>query len=315
MRINRASGLKRLAILAAALGLLSLANPAAAQYLTFVSATGNDANNCLVQASPCKTLQRAINVTTARGEVRLLSRLVSSGYINKSITIDGAGNTIVGAITINSASAVVILRGLGLNGVGGYPNGINIISAAAVHIEDTKVERYTDSGIKLGATTATQLFISDTAARANGVDGVYADAVNASVVIENSLFEQNAHNGVTLKVAESSVTRSSASGNGWEGVAVTGGTANVTDTIAAENAAEGFAFFGNASATLDSSVARGNTTGLLLFDSVTSVSIADCVITSNTLRAVYNSGAFYTRQNNTVGGGIFGPAATPFGAY
>ena len=72
MGINRASGLKRLGILAA-LSLLSLANPAAAQYLTFVSATGNDANNCLVQASPCKTLQKAINVTAARGEVRLLS--------------------------------------------------------------------------------------------------------------------------------------------------------------------------------------------------------------------------------------------------
>jgi hypothetical protein len=65
MGINRTSGLKRLGILAAALGLLSLANPAAAQYLTFVSATGNDANNCLVQASPCKTLQKAINVTVS----------------------------------------------------------------------------------------------------------------------------------------------------------------------------------------------------------------------------------------------------------
>ena len=75
------------------------------------------------------------------------------------------------------------------------------------------------------------------------------------------------------------------------------------------------AFFGNASATLDSSVSRGNTTGLLIFDSVTAVSITNCVITSNTLRAFYNAGTFYTRQNNTVGGSSFGPAAIAFGAY
>jgi hypothetical protein len=236
MGINRASRSKRFGILfTAALSLLSLATPATAQYLTFVSATGNDANNCLVQASPCKTLQKAINVTAANGEVRLLSRLISNGYINKSITIDGAGNTLIGQIVINSASAVVTLRGLSLNGIRAFANGIRIDSAAEVHIEDCTVERYTNDGIKLVATTATRLFVSDTVASFNGSDGLYADDLNAGADIENSRFEGNASTGLYLKVAKATVLQSVASGNVSSGIILRTPNAKVAETTANDN--------------------------------------------------------------------------------
>ena len=65
------------------------------------------------------------------------------------------------------------MRGLQLNGVGIIANGIRIDSAAAVHIEDCTVERYTGDGIKLVATTATELFVSDTVSRDNTDTGLY----------------------------------------------------------------------------------------------------------------------------------------------
>jgi hypothetical protein len=105
---------------------------AEAQYITYVATNGNDANPCVAITAPCKTLQRAVNVTPANGTVRVLTPLQSSVFINKSITIAGDGVAIVGQITIGAATAVVTLRGLALNGVGGYVNGIRINAAATV---------------------------------------------------------------------------------------------------------------------------------------------------------------------------------------
>ena len=304
--------MKRLSILAAALGWLSLANPAAAQYITYVATNGNDANPCTVVTAPCKTLQRSVNVTTANGTVRVLTPLISSVFINKSITIEGVRPTIVGQITIGGAAAVVTLRGLALDGVGGYVNGIRIDSAAKVHIEDCTVERYNGSGINLVATTATQLFVSETVSRDNSSSGLQADAVNARVQIENSRFEGNVDYGLYLKVAKANVVRSTASENN-HGMYLYGGTANVTETTAANNGNNGFQIAGGG-ATLAFSVVRGNDLGLVI-EPGASVTITDSVITSNVSYAVVNSGALYTRQNNTVGGSTLGSAAIAIGAY
>ena len=113
--------------------------------------------------------------------------------INKNITIAGDGVAIVGSIAIGTSStnAVVTLRGLNLNGAKIYPNGIRIDAAAAVHIENCTVERYTGDGIKLAATTATELFISDTVSRDNGGDGLHVSDTGARLTVENSRFENN----------------------------------------------------------------------------------------------------------------------------
>jgi hypothetical protein len=305
MRINRASGLKRLGIVAIAVGLLSLATPAAAQYLTFVSATGNDANNCLVQASPCKTLQKAINVTAARGEVRLLSRLVSTGFINKSITIDGAGNTLVGAITINSASAVVTLRGLGLNGVGGYVNGVNIINAAAVHIEDCTVERYTSDGIKLVTNADTKLFILNTVSRDNVSDGLYVDAYYGSVEVIDSHFDGNANSGVFLEARKATFAGGSASGNGAKGIiiATEAHTVRITETAADDKFEVGFEVRNPVYlTTLDSAKARGNGSAGLATTATGAVAITRCIFAFSVAGTwgVNNQGAVASAGNNLV---------------
>ena len=118
-------------------------------YISYVASNGNDADPCTVVTAPCKTLARALSVTPTSGTVKVLTALQSNVVINKSITISGDGAPIVGTIVISGASTKVALRGLQLNGVDVIANGIRIDSAAAVHIEDCTVERYTGDGILL----------------------------------------------------------------------------------------------------------------------------------------------------------------------
>jgi hypothetical protein len=283
--------------LAAALSFLSLAAPAAAQLLTFVSAVGNDANTCLVQARPCRTLQRAIDATAANGEVRLLTRLTGNGAIAKSITIDGAGNTLIGTIVVNGASAKVTLRRLSLNGTGSLGNGINITGAAAVHVEECTVERYTGDGIRLVATTASRLYVSNTVSRDNiNGSGLRVEAGLARVVVEDSRFEGNAiGDGLYLLAQRASVIRSVASGNS-DGVVVAGGAVNITETTTADNGAGVWVIKGVA--ILTSIVASGSGHGLLLYSGA-SAEITDSVFTNNHTGIRYD-GTLYTRRNNTV---------------
>src|SRR5690348_14163448 len=99
---------------------LAPAAATAASAVTFVSTAGADAGTC-ARTAPCRTLAFAIGATSARGEIHVLD---SGGYgasaiVNKSITIDGGGNSIFTLpIDINAATARVVLRDLVLDGAG-----------------------------------------------------------------------------------------------------------------------------------------------------------------------------------------------------
>ena len=293
------------AAIGTALCLLTLTVPASAQFLTFVSAAGNDANTCFVQAAPCKTLQRAINQTNAGGEVRLLSSLVSNGFINKSITIEGGRYTVVGTIAVNNASAIVRFRRLNLNGINGFPIGFNLINAAAVHIENCSVERYADDGIALAANVSTELSIADSVIRDNADEGLLTlGPTTAKVSIDNSRFENNAGTG-TLLVAQTSVSRSIAFGN-FIGFDVGGAaSATIADSVAAANVDIGFGVFdaGGTSLTLSSCDAyQHNNQGLLVGGiGGPTARISNCVFTANG-EGVGNNSTALTRANNLIAG-------------
>src|SRR5438132_10312026 len=96
-----------------------------------VSLTGSDTATCTVP-DPCRTFDVAISKTNPGGEVIVLS---SAGYgpftVNKSISIisppayhAALAPTSGDAITVNVDNAVVVLRGLTLNGSLGGNNGI-----------------------------------------------------------------------------------------------------------------------------------------------------------------------------------------------
>ena len=87
-------------------------------------------------------------------------RLIPAGCavtITKSITIDGGGVGVVcvlysgtNCINVNSSTAVVILRNIAVNGIGAGLHGVNVLAAAAVHIE--KVSIFGNSGIGINFT-------------------------------------------------------------------------------------------------------------------------------------------------------------------
>ena len=293
------------AVIGIALGLLILAAPANAQFLTFVSATGNDANTCFVQAAPCKTLQRGINQTSPGGELRLLSSLVSNGFINKSMTVEGGYNTVIGTIAVNNASAIVRFRRLNLNGVNGFPTGFNLINAAAVHIEECSVERYTGDGILLASGVSTELFISSSVSRDNGSDGLdIGGPTTAKLSVYNSHFGNNVEFGTIVQGGEASVTGGVFFGNGSVGIYQTGGRTNITDSTAvANNASANFEVDGG-EMTLESCMAGGGS-NFGFFAGVSTVArISNCVFTSHGTGVSDHSGGatILTLENNLIAG-------------
>jgi hypothetical protein len=120
---------------------------------TWVSGTGSDANPCS-RTAPCQTFSGALSKTATGGEINALD---AGGFgtinITKSITIDGLGpmSSILAANTtgviINGAGIVVNLRNLTINGANTTTgNGIRILNAARVNIENVVIENFGGSG-------------------------------------------------------------------------------------------------------------------------------------------------------------------------
>jgi hypothetical protein len=144
-----------LSLLAASLFLF--ASPLHAQSRTWVSGVGDDMYPCS-RTAPCKTFAGAILKTSPGGEIDVLD---SGGFgtvtITKSITIDGSlgpmasilsANTT--GVVVNGASIVVTLRNLTINGVGNVAgnvigNGIRIVQAGAVNIDNVVIENFSGS--------------------------------------------------------------------------------------------------------------------------------------------------------------------------
>jgi hypothetical protein len=225
--------------------------------------------------------------------------------IANSITISaiGVSATIGGTITINGAGATVVLRGLRLNGAGTAVDGIAIVDAAAVQIVDCEVQNFTRHGISVLTASPTNLFVSGSVSRNNGVEGlVFAPVAGGALAVDNSRFEGNAGSGLHIEFSEARITHTIAAGNGTYGIFQYVGTTNVTSTVVADNGLEGYALFGGGQMTLEQSVARGNLTGLRVEDGSTA-RISLCVVTNNGTGLLVPAGStIRTRRNNTVSG-------------
>ncbi|MBA4852339.1 hypothetical protein [Emticicia sp. BO119] len=116
---------------------------------TWVSGVGDDVNPCS-RTAPCKTFAGAISKTAVGGEISVLD---PAGYgavtITKSITLNGDGTLAsilssgANGIIINGAGISVTIRNISINGGGTGVNGIRILNAAQVHVENCTI-----SGIK-----------------------------------------------------------------------------------------------------------------------------------------------------------------------
>ena len=168
-------------MLAVATFILAVSASASAQASrTWVSGVGDDANPCS-RTAPCKTWAGAISKTAACGEIDALD---PGGYgavtITKSITLDGTGTfasilaSLVNGIIINAASTdVVTIRGISINGFCNGINGINILQAKTVNVEDCVIFRFnTGNGITVNETNDLNLNVRNTVIRDNTLDAI-----------------------------------------------------------------------------------------------------------------------------------------------
>lgn len=164
---------------------------------TWVSGVGDDQNPCS-RTNPCKTFAGAIAKTTTGGEITVMD---AGGFgaviISKSITIDGTGvpSSILAAqatgITIDikpthrlQIPRVVRIRGLSINGLGNGINGINIIAAQKVSVEDCVIDGFTANGINVQAGT---LFVRNTTVRNNAGTGINVIGASAAAISDTTV--------------------------------------------------------------------------------------------------------------------------------
>jgi hypothetical protein len=296
----------RLLTAGTALVLLSAAADAQVRY---IASTGKDANNCASPATPCRTLPRGIATTSTGGELRILDSGAygGGGLINKSMTISGHGEAVMldGEIKVDAASATVTVRGLSLNGHLVATNGLNILNAAAVHIDNCAFEDFRMVGILAQSPSPMKLFVNDSVSRDNA-DGIMVLRSTTLVTIDNSRFENNHVYGV-YTYGGGTIARSIAAGNKLTGIVFRGG-GSIVSSISSNNGEHGYDV-GNG-VDLESSVARGNAqAGLNEYGSV--VSLSNFVATNNGIGIRNDRGTVLTRQNNTVNGNTTNVVGTP----
>jgi len=194
---------------------IGFASPASAQATrTWVSGVGDDVNPCS-RTAPCKTFAGAISKTAAGGEINCLD---PGGFgavtINKSLTIDchfTEGGALAGGngITVNALSTdTVTIRGLDIFGVSPPSNGVRILVAAAVHIEDCVIRRFNAAnsfGISFQPSGTTNLYVTNTTITHNGNGSTGGGMLIkptgtgiARATVQDSHFQQNTSYGISV---------------------------------------------------------------------------------------------------------------------
>jgi hypothetical protein len=237
-----------LSLLGSAFLLAAHVVPASAQATrTWVSGVGDDVNPCS-RTAPCKTFPGAISKTAANGEINCLDPAGFGGVtITKSITIacefteGGILSAGTNGVNVNGAGIVVVLRGLDIEGSGSGLVGVNIIQAAAVHIEKSIIHGFrsgTATGIRVSTGATANVTVTDTSINdntkgitlnstggfavltadnvrifGNSSDGIELLSNNTFANVRNSVISHNTGNGVVattvngqINVSESALT-------------------------------------------------------------------------------------------------------------
>lgn len=186
---------------------------------TWVSGVGDDANPGS-RTAPCKTFAGAISKTAAGGEINVID---PGGFgavtITKSITIDGGGvfASILSAaaygIIINAPNGEVTIRRLSINGVGTGINGIRIIAAKKVTIEDCYIANVTQKGIEVNTTDAVNVFINKVIIH-NASDGISFSIPSTSTISLGFIVIDDCHIQSVLNTGINIVNGSATISNG-----------------------------------------------------------------------------------------------------
>jgi hypothetical protein len=266
---------------------LSISSVAYAQATrTWISGVGDDVNPCS-RTAPCKTWAGAISKTATGGYINVMD---PGGFgaltITKSLTIDGgpfhAGiTTNFSGITINNSAAKVTIRNIDIEGITGATTGINIISAASVHIQNVNIYNFSSFGINHNPSGAgAPLFVDNVTLRntlgmqvnngrasinnsrwENGNKGVFAGA-NALVTVVNSVASGNGEGFATNAASAIINLVNCVSTNNTFGItAAAGGTIRLSNTSVLSNVNTGLFNDGASSIiSLEGNTVQGNPT-------------------------------------------------------
>ena len=171
---------------------------------SFVSTTGNDANNC-TPGNECRSFSRAISVTNSGGDIIAIS---SGGYgpftINKSITVMGAPGVVASITAVADGIDIgagptdkIVLRGLSINATGSVGDGINASGFRTLAIENCSVVGGA-TGISVVGPATSYATISDSTVR--GSIGLYGFFVGSSVTLLRCRAESNSGSGFHFQV-------------------------------------------------------------------------------------------------------------------
>ena len=223
-------------------------------------AAGDDNNPCTITA-PCATFNGAFPKTQAGGEINCLdSGPFGALTITNAITI--ICGTVESGVMVSSGTGfavsasstdIVYLEGIDFEGGNAGSNGVQITSAAAVHIVNCRVRGFTTAGINVSPSSG----------------GVVVDVID-------SIIADNPGEGILIKPTGSGamrgfVDRSRITHNTGDGIFVnanvTSGSVKLTvrDSESSTNGANGIGTFSNASVAqvqIDSATMTDNTTGL-----------------------------------------------------
>ncbi|MGC2236574.1 MAG: hypothetical protein WA584_10460 [Pyrinomonadaceae bacterium] len=244
---------------------------------TWVSGTGDDVNICS-RAFPCATFTGALSKTSIGGEINCVD---ADNYgtvtINKSITIDCEDTqgtisaTAISGITINltdpaDTAKTVRVRGLSINGFGTGTNGVKIVAATKVALEEVVIDGFGTHGVSILTTAGALSFVmKDSTVRnnvGNGINTFLTGAATATISVDGSLF---AFNGVGFNqgVATTTSIQNSAMTNNTTGIQANGSTSilGVKDCVVSHNTT-GVLAGSSATVRIGGNIITGNTTGL-----------------------------------------------------
>jgi hypothetical protein len=226
---------------------------------TWISGVGDDVNPCS-RTAPCKTFAGAISKTAKDGEIDALDPTPGGTVtITKSIYLNGttgAGfgsilNTLttgvnINIIDVNDVRKAVRLRNLDINGASTGLNGVSILAANNVWIEDCVIDGNTGNGdgvtqgigVRVAESNGVNLFLSNTVIHKN-VTGVRLSTTSGFVAasIKNCNIEGNTTGVDSSTGGFATIQNSRVSGNTGDALKVTasGAAINVMDSVMAHN--------------------------------------------------------------------------------
>jgi Right handed beta helix region len=277
------------------MAIAALANAQATR--TWVSGVGDDVNPCS-RTAPCKTFAGAISKTASPGIINCLD---PGGFgavtITKSITLDCTGtlgsvlSSGVQGIIINAQTTdKIVLRGLDINGAGTTlgTNGVNILQAASVSVDNCNIANYSGSGIVMSnSTNSIGLFVANSHILNTGTGILLNNSGGiAKVLAENTIIEGN---NIGVKMA-----------------GVNNGAVLTRCDISRNTTVNFEADPSTAVAFLESCQLATSATGILAGTGVNTpaIRLSRCSVTGNTTNGISGPGSTTCFSNNVIAGNL-----------